>query len=140
MTEDVYAGKHSDHLLHYLVRLADNGAEIDITLNVSGTTIVGTLIGNVTYLDEVQRYLQTSHSDLKEKMTNFFEKTADKFQKHTDEDEYESGYIHLRDAKILEVHGEQAFTGNLWRGKLADVCGFSFGSIRVKHAESSRFE
>ncbi|SDH99230.1 gas vesicle accessory protein GvpU [Alteribacillus bidgolensis] len=140
MTEDFYEDKRTDHLLRYLVRLADNGAEMDVTLNVSGTTITGTLIGNVTYLDEIQRYLHTNHGDLKEKMLTFFEKTADKFQKHTDQDEYESGYIHLRDAKILEEHGEREFAGNLWRGKLADVNGFSFGAIRVKNSERSRFE
>lgn len=140
MTEDHYEDKRSDHLLRYLVRLADNGAEMDVTLNVCGTNITGTLIGNVTYLEELQRYLQTNHSDLKEKMTTFFEKTADKFQKHTDQDEYESGYIHLRDAKILDEKGTASFASNLWRGKTADVNGFSFGSVRVKQSERDRFD
>ncbi|SFM39809.1 gas vesicle accessory protein GvpU [Salibacterium qingdaonense] len=128
--KEVQEDKHSDYVLRYLVRLADNGAEMDITLNVGGATITGVLIGNVKYLEELERTLHRGNSDLESKMTTFFEKMSDKFQRETDQDEYESGYIHLRKAKLVDSQGKVPIHGSLWRGKISDVNGFSFESVQ----------
>ncbi|RSL32133.1 hypothetical protein D7Z54_17045 [Salibacterium salarium] len=128
--KEVQEDKHSDYVLRYLVRLADNGAEMNIMLNVGGATMKGVLIGNVTYLEELEHTLHRGNSDLEGKMTTFFDKMKDKFQKETDQDEYESGYIHLRDAKLVDSQGKIPIGGSLWRGKISDVNGFSFDSIQ----------
>ncbi|SFE57426.1 gas vesicle accessory protein GvpU [Alteribacillus iranensis] len=138
--EDFHENHYTDFMLRYLIRLADNGAEMDVTLNVSGTTISGRLIGNVTYMEEVKRRLKSEDSALEEKMENFLDKMMHKFAKHTDADEYETGYIHLRNAKIVDSKRVVPIRGNLWRGKASDVNGFSFGSIEVKQEEQDRFK
>ncbi|MFZ4451451.1 hypothetical protein [Salibacterium aidingense] len=128
--KEVQEDKHSDYVLRYLVRLADNGAEMDVTLNVGGATIKGVLIGNVKYLEELEHTLHRGNSELEEKMTTFFDKMADKFKRETDQDDYESGYLHLRKATLVDSQGKVPLQGSLWRGKISDVNGFSFESVQ----------
>ncbi|WP_240376900.1 gas vesicle accessory protein GvpU [Bacillus piscicola] len=137
--ENLHHNDYTDFLLRYLIRLADNGAEMDVTLQVNGTTITGQLIGNVTYMQEVRRRLKSEDEELGEKISAFLDKMTDKFAKHTDADEYETGYLHLRQAKMVVGKEQIPLEGDLWRGKAADVNGFSFGSIAVKKEEGDRF-
>ncbi|MFB5661098.1 gas vesicle accessory protein GvpU [Alteribacillus sp. HJP-4] len=133
MKEEMQDVKNIDYVLRYLVRLADNGAELDITLNVSGITISGILIGNVAYLTELENELQNNEqNELEEKMSTFFDKLSEKFQKDNDQDEYETGYLHLKQAKIIKSQGQFLIGSGLWRGKIADVNGFSFESVKEK--------
>lgn len=120
--ENIHKNEHSDFLLRYLTRLADHGAKMNIMLNVHGLVITGELVGNGTYLHEMERTV-IKDDEIEEKMDDFFNKMQEKFTKETGVDDFESGYIHMRDVTIQA--GENEIKQPLWRGRASQVDGFS---------------
>lgn len=78
--ENIHKNEHSDFLLRYLTRLADHGAKMNIMLNVHGLVITGELVGNGTYLHEMERTV-IKDDEIEEKWTTFSIKCKKSLQK-----------------------------------------------------------
>lgn len=135
--EAAFFPKDRDWLLADLIRLlANNGAEIGITLNVEGQSISGVLISAKTYCKEVSeqfRDISESKNDLYQAVSTLFSNYIKIYDvPNTDDDGYpiQISYVHLRDAKVFTPSGGMpSGDGTYWRGRLNKVSGFSIGQL-----------
>lgn len=143
------ADEREDYLLRTFVRMVDlRGLEIGITLSVGGMLISGTLTSYSEYLKLVGEGMRGSpNREVGGVMGEVFANLAESVQndlveRRQEEERAESSgqelehdfkppYIHLRDAKFFLAAdmGLPTQGGALWRGKLASVDGFFFGSF-----------
>ena len=125
------AGK--DKMLALLVQAIDtSGGELSITLNVQGTIVSGTLVGNSEYFahtgilfSEAQKRTEGT-----EGLAGLFSEAA-KLTRERNNNADEAAlpeFIHLKDAHFLEGGKTIPSTPVLWRGRLSQVDGFVFGT------------
>ncbi|WHY93738.1 gas vesicle accessory protein GvpU [Neobacillus cucumis] len=127
-----------DVFLQSLVFLANNPEtklEMGITLNLAGSIVSGTLIGDSTYFELIKEKMNSSLNERESSfMTSVINRLTDEINKN-EEDSEDSGlisnFIHLKDAKFYTPGNNNPLitVGALWRGKLADVVGFTFGNL-----------
>jgi len=119
----------NDSLLQLVASLTDKGIELPLTLFVNGTIISGILIGRKKYLDQFVSQFTTGWDD---ESVNIL---RDAFGLNENPEESEDAgeidnirFVHLRDAKVYSP-GQEPLPANglLWRGKIAEVNGFSYG-------------
>lgn len=126
-------GSVNDSLLQLIVSASDKGNEFPLTLFVNGAIVSGILTGRRTYLNQFVSHFTTGWDEEDSNvMREAFGLDAEP------EEEDESGidtirYIHLRDAKVFSP-GQQPLPANglLWRGKIAEVNGFSYGMFQTE--------
>lgn len=122
-----------DWFLCQLVRFANLGVGIGITLTVSGQTITGTLMSGAAYFKDLAVAMKPP---LK---AAFTVEVADQFARkllghaaayEADVQGSEAGYLHLRNVKIV-APGQPYMPrdSHWWRGRISEVDGFIVGEI-----------
>ena len=120
---------NKDVLLTSFVNLANNiSLEIGVTLNIGGALITGLLIGYDSYLKGISEMLK-GHGPGADAFSAQFEYVLESRKKHleTEEEMPLPNYIHLKNTKLTDVHGNIQELG-YWRGKLTSVDGFILGN------------
>jgi hypothetical protein len=110
---------------------------ISMTVSFSGTVVSGTAIGKRAFFRLVtEAFLlgeTTATEEEKQKTAQFMNPFAGPLTPEQEEEIAEAEklppqFIHLKDAVIYT--GTREIQDALWRGKLSEVSGFSFGTIR----------
>lgn len=111
-----------DYILWTLASIVvDNGISFDITLNVKGIIICGTVITQKQYFEGVSQQLAGSENG------EAFGKLMSQMGGY---EESESKFIHLKDAKYLVANNHvPSNEGVYWRGRLTEIDGFNLGSF-----------
>jgi len=128
-----------DWLLSDLITVfAQNGMEMDITLNIGGTLVSGTLISGKTYFNEMADGFVKApglSTETVQVMDKYWRGWADIYDKPEDAGEdWEPGpasYVHLRNTRCFNG-GDSPIPvnrGPLWRGRLSSIDGFWLGSL-----------
>ena len=131
-----------DPFLRLLVSLANAGVESPVTLFLKGTVISGILVGGRTYFEQFEANFAAGFS---EETVNELAPMFDKFKSTYDEPDEEAEakdsrplpqLIHMRDAQVY-TPGKPPLPANglLWRGRLSEVDGFSYGIFGPAPAE-----
>lgn len=121
-----------DELLQLLVACAREGVALPMTLYVKGTIVSGKLIGQHRFLTQwVEQFSSWMGDEARETMRNAFgldEPEPD----YKDMDASDIRFIHLEEAKVF-TPGQNPLPSNgmLWRGRLTEVDGFSYGTFEV---------
>jgi hypothetical protein len=130
---------HIDYYLASLVKMANTGGfEVSITLSSGGRLITGTLTSGRRYFQDINEQMVKSVPEAHEGFfRDLFQEMSDGYpdpEKLDQREEMEKlrppGYVHLRDARILQ-DGGPAILCEHWRGKLIAVVGFFLGHIPV---------
>ncbi|SDH03469.1 hypothetical protein SAMN05216588_102199 [Pseudomonas flavescens] len=122
-----WSGRRVDWFLQQLVRMAnsDPSIEMGITISTPAGMITGTLISAQNYFREFGQIMADSLNtpDLVETYAQFGEAGG-----NTDQLPYQ--FVHLRNAFSVSASGTVPTNGGvLWRGKIAEVAGFSIGAM-----------
>ncbi len=151
-TQDHAGAGAADPDLVGLVQLADAyGLESRLVLTLAGQVVDGTLVAERTWAAEVAAVIQAGDPDdtLRGAMAATFRQRAEDLQgwgagsklgdldpESPDGPQVEKGeempslpdvtYVHLRYARVSSVPGERL---PLWRGRLADVTGWTAGGF-----------
>lgn len=140
---DLYAekvrndGVGIDWFLQSLSNLTNSSAslEIGITLNVSGQTVSGQMIGGAKYFEMFAELFSDGwfDEDTKELMRESFAKNAEIYKQDKNQEKLPpTQYIHLKNARFHEKNGaipDPDGKGFLWRGKINSISGFSLGKL-----------
>lgn len=124
-----------DWFLQFLVNLANkNLFELDITLTVGGLLISGTLTGVRQYFDDLGAYFASPFDTKGNSATisTTFQKIGDQCACVSPSEQTETpSYIHLKNARFYNGQGKPLGpeSGTWWRGRLAEVQGFSPGKL-----------
>ncbi len=126
-------GVSVDWFLQNLSNLSNSpGVEFGITLNVSGQTISGTVIGGKKYFKLfAENFSSAWPHENKDTIKKVFEENAEIYELKTDEELLPpTQYIHLMDARVYHQNGSTPSNeGVLWRGKINSICGYSLGKL-----------
>jgi hypothetical protein len=126
-----FHGASSDPLLELLIEMTDEtGAELPITLQVSGLVVSGKLISKSAYFDQFTSHFtqgMTDRQTVEGLRTSFAEISAGPGGDAASP----PLAVHMKDAALFGVGNmpvpyEQ---GALWRGRLSDVDAFFLGEI-----------
>ncbi|WP_100333823.1 gas vesicle accessory protein GvpU [Bacillus alkalisoli] len=120
-----------DSILEFFVRASNkHGFSLDITLNVKGALITGTLVSAKEYFDTLSETFEEGN-EIAQKVSKLLDKTGKKVEKTDGSDAH---FIHLKNTKVY--CGDSKPTPSkgkvLWRGKLNEVDGFFLGRISEK--------
>ncbi|MCA1055004.1 gas vesicle protein GvpU [Rossellomorea aquimaris] len=121
------ASADKDSILEFFVQAANkHDFTLDITLNVKGSVISGTIVSAMEYFDALSESFEDG-SDLAQKLSEELAKAGES----VDESNAEAHFIHLKNTKVY--CGDSKPTPSkgkiLWRGKLHEVDGFFLGKI-----------
>jgi hypothetical protein len=131
-----------DWFLQFLVNTANKSQfEMEITLNVGGFLISGTLSGVKQYFADFGADFATSFDAGKgsEGIKATFRKIGDECSCVSNAEPAESpSYIHLKDARFFDAQGHsmQGGRGVWWRGRISEVQGFFPGALTKPLASS----
>lgn len=140
----------TDPFLQQLVYMANSSfLNYGITLNVKGTIITGRLVSVVDYFEhfgdqaqEFTRFNLASGEDdtnVRKALGDVFRKWGEKAKEAMEAEGDKPSrpeFIHLQDAKVV-VPGQPMMLANesvWWRGRIAEVDGFIFGSLSESDA------
>ena len=129
-----------DWFLQHFINLANNPAasvELSLVLNVGGFLVSGTLVGGKKYFAAVAELLSSANTNMPE-ISEVWKGIANYgkiYEVSAEEGEGNKNpqYLHLQNAKTFSTSGTpiQAGPGGWWRGRVAEVSGFSFGSLQA---------
>ncbi|HEY8591909.1 MAG TPA: hypothetical protein VIL42_03480 [Sphingomicrobium sp.] len=125
-----------DWLLSQLVRLADIGVDIGLTVMANGETITGTLAGQRAYFEATRAAVNTktigNDTVREDHMFNAaLEALGEVAQSEGPVPHPE--FLHLKDAHVISPSGLTPTHGGVWwRGKIASVDGFWLGSANPR--------
>ncbi|WP_175989919.1 gas vesicle accessory protein GvpU [Bacillus sp. Marseille-Q1617] len=122
------SGANKDSILEFFVQAANkHDFTLDITLNVNGAVITGTLISAKDYFDALSENFEDG-SDVAQKLSEELVKAGEQVDEGALS---EANFIHLKNTKVY--CGDNKPTPSkgkiLWRGKLSEVDGFFLGKI-----------
>ena len=123
-----------DYMLKSLLAVVEKEKiSVRVTLNIKGAIVSGVLISSQEYCENILRYFR-EESDLQdpEKLTQDMRRLCE-FYKSADRDLADMHYVHLKDARFHYASQDTAPVdqGVFWRGKLASIDGFVFGTLLV---------
>lgn len=125
-----------DWFLQFLVNLANHDQfEVDLTLTVGGFLISGTLIGVRKYFDAMGHYFTDSLNFpvSSDEIRGTFQKIGEQCSCVSPSEKTETpSYIHLMNVRFYDAQGNAISTGKvgeIWRGRISEVQGFSPGVI-----------
>ncbi|KMJ57773.1 gas vesicle protein GvpU [Bacillus sp. LL01] len=126
MNNELSASK--DSILEFFVQAANiHGFSLDITLNVNGAVISGTLIPAKDYFETMSETFEDGN-EVAQKISDQLAAAGESFESSK---EAEANFIHLKNTKVY--CGDSKPTPSegkiLWRGKLSEVDGFFLGRI-----------
>jgi len=126
-------------LLMFLNLIEEDGIEIDVTLNMNGAIVSGTLIGAGAYYDgitEASKNLEdNTMSKIISKKFNDLKEAYQKQKQDNEEDEESEvtpTFIHLKNACYVVSTNGQSVTKESkvwWRGRITSIDGFSFNNL-----------
>ena len=119
-----------DWMLQNLVKVAEAGAGLPVTLTTTGGTVSGHLISGAQYIELIEQELRGAvpvggSSEIVDTLVEWAQRLAPVFSSY---DEGGAYFIHLKEAR-LDVAGRLVSTGRPWRGNLAHVTGFILGTF-----------
>ncbi|KAF0816773.1 MULTISPECIES: gas vesicle accessory protein GvpU [unclassified Cytobacillus] len=117
-----------DNILEFFVHAANkHDFSLDITLNVKGAVITGTLVSAKEYFNTLSQTFEDGN-DVAQKVSEQLEIAGEAAQSN---DDSEINFIHMKETKVY--CGDSKPTPSkgdiLWRGKLSEVDGFFLGKI-----------
>ncbi|KEZ53323.1 gas vesicle accessory protein GvpU [Metabacillus indicus] len=117
-----------DSVLEFFVQASNkHGFALDITLNMNGAVISGTMISAKEYFDT----LSETFEDGSEVAQNLSEQLSRASESIEENGSGEAHFIHLKNTKVYI--GDSKSTPSkgqiIWRGKLSEVNGFFLGKI-----------
>ncbi|MFC0471397.1 gas vesicle accessory protein GvpU [Halalkalibacter kiskunsagensis] len=120
--------KMKDSILEFFVQAANkHDFSLDITLNVKGAVITGTMVSAKEYFDTLSETFEEG-SEVSQKVSEQLTRAKDTLETH---DKVEAHFIHLKNTKVY--CGDSKPTPSrgkiLWRGKLCEIDGFFLGRI-----------
>lgn len=121
-------GAMKDSILEFFVQAANkHDFSLDITLNVKGAVITGTIISAKEYFDTLSEIFE----DGDEVAQMLSDQLVDAGEAAESQDNPEAYFIHMKDTKVY--CGDSKPTPSrgeiLWRGKLSEIDGFFLGKI-----------
>ncbi|WP_332698375.1 gas vesicle accessory protein GvpU [Halalkalibacter lacteus] len=121
-------GTIKDNILEFFVQAANKrDFSLDITLNVNGAIITGTMVSAKEYFDTLSETFEDG-SETAQKVSEQLVAAGEAFETN---DDMEAHYIHLKNTKVY--CGDSKPTPSrgkiLWRGKLREIDGFFLGKI-----------
>ncbi|OCA92170.1 gas vesicle protein GvpU [Bacillus wudalianchiensis] len=122
------SGVMKDSILEFFVQAANKyDFSLDITLNIKGAVVTGTIISAQEYFDRLSRLFE----DGDEVAQMLSEQLEDAGEAAHAQDNAEAYFIHMKDTKVY--CGDSKPTPSkgeiLWRGKLSEIDGFFLGKI-----------
>ncbi|MBZ9666325.1 hypothetical protein H3221_016400 [Pseudomonas sp. LMG 31766] len=119
-----------DWMLQNLIKVAEAGAGLPVTLTTTGGTVAGHLISGKEYIELVEQDLSNAvpvggSTEIIESIVEWVQKLSPVFSSY---DEGGAYFIHLKEAR-LDVAGRLVSTGRPWRGNLSHVTGFIIGTF-----------
>jgi hypothetical protein len=128
------SGANKDAILEFFVQAANkHDFTLDITLNVNGAIVTGTLVSAKDYFDTLSENFEDG-SDVAQKLSEELAKASETVE----ESNTEANFIHLKNTKVY--CGDSKPTPSkgkiLWRGKLSEVDGFFLGKISESKSSS----
>ncbi len=131
---------NKDWFLQQLIHIANISESVwQITLNVSGFLVSGTLIGGVEYFESLGNEMSRDLSaEAAKTIKNLFSSPASFYTSDIYKEKPNIGYIHLKDAKFFHPGGAPVPNnrGVLWRGRIEEVSGFSFGLLSTQNLDN----
>ncbi len=126
-----------DNVLEYFVKASNTGdLSLDITLNVNGAVISGTMISAKEYFEALSGKLENGN-DISQKLS---EELAAASEATDDFNADEAHFIHLKNTRVY--CGDSKPTPSkgkiLWRGKLDQIDGFFLGKISESKSSSEK--
>ncbi|WP_404347312.1 gas vesicle protein GvpU [Sutcliffiella horikoshii] len=121
-------GARKDSILEFFVQAANSyDFSLDISLNVNGAVISGTLISAKDYFEAMSETFEEGN-EIAQKISEQLAATGESFESSKGA---EANFIHLKNTKVY--CGDSKPTPSegkiLWRGKLSEVDGFFLGRI-----------
>ncbi|WRP06534.1 gas vesicle accessory protein GvpU [Rossellomorea aquimaris] len=122
------SGTGKDSILEFFVQATNkHDFSLDITLNVNGAVITGTLVSAKEYFDSLSETFEDG-SEVAQKLSEELAKAGEAID---DNQSAEAHFIHLKNTKVY--CGDSKPTPSkgkiMWRGKLSEVDGFFLGKI-----------
>jgi hypothetical protein len=129
------SGANKDTILEFFVQAANkHDFTLDITLNVNGAIVTGTLVSAKDYFDALSENFEDG-SDVAQKLSEELAKASETVEESSNT---EANFIHLKNTKVY--CGDSKPTPSkgkiLWRGKLSEVDGFFLGKISESKSSS----
>ena len=128
-----WEGRQTDWLLQWLVTFSgQTSTSIGVTLTVGGSLISGELISHAAYFQSLaedfsgafKKFEGVDADQVKSMILAFDQKVSPEVKIPAPQ------YLHLRNARVFAGStGAITSSGNLWRGKITSVEGFTLGAI-----------
>ncbi|MGM0866832.1 MAG: gas vesicle accessory protein GvpU [Bacillota bacterium] len=122
------SGTGKDSILEFFVQASNkHDFSLDITLNVNGAVITGTLVSAKEYFDSLSETFEDG-SEVAQKLSEELARAGESVDENQST---EAHFIHLKNTKVY--CGDSKPTPSkgkiMWRGKLSEVDGFFLGKI-----------
>jgi hypothetical protein len=122
------SGTGKDSILEFFVQASNkHDFSLDITLNVKGAVITGTLVSAKEYFDSLSETFEDG-SEVAQKLSEELAKAGESVDENQS---VEAHFIHLKNTKVY--CGDSKPTPSkgkiMWRGKISEVDGFFLGKI-----------
>ncbi|TMU83941.1 gas vesicle protein GvpU [Bacillus sp. BHET2] len=122
------SGSGKDSILEFFVQATNkHDFSLDITLNIKGAVITGTLVSAKEYFDSLSETFEDG-SDVAQKLSEELAKAGESVDANQSD---EAHFIHLKNTKVY--CGDSKPTPSkgkiMWRGKISEVDGFFLGKI-----------
>lgn len=126
-----------DNVLEYFVKASNTGdLSLDITLNVNGAVVSGTMISAKEYFEALSGKLENGN-DISQKLSEELAAASEATDDYNDD---EAHFIHLKNTRVY--CGDSKPTPSkgkiLWRGKLDQIDGFFLGKISESKSSSEK--
>lgn len=125
-----------DSVLEYFVKASNTGElALDITLNVNGSVVSGTMISAKEYFDALSGKLENG-SEIAQKLSEELAAASEEVDSGNGD---EANFIHMKNTRVY--CGDSKPTPSkgkiLWRGKLDQIDGFFLGKISESKSGSN---
>ena len=122
------SGTSKDNILEFFVKAANlHDFSLDITLNVKGAVITGTMVPAKEYFDTLSEIFEDGN-EVAQKLSEQLSRAG---ESALSDGGSEANFIHMKETKVY--CGDSKSTPSkgeiLWRGKLSEVDGFFLGKI-----------
>lgn len=130
-------GAMKDSILEFFVQAANKqDFTLDITLNVKGAVVTGTMVSAKEYFDSMSETFEEGN-EIAQTLSEQLSKAGDAVESNGTS---EAHFIHLKNTKIY--CGDSKSTPSkgkiFWRGKIAEVDGFFLGKISDAKSTSKK--
>ncbi|PLT29685.1 gas vesicle accessory protein GvpU [Peribacillus deserti] len=122
------SGIMKDNILEFFVQAANkHDFSLDITLNVKGSVITGTMISAKEYFNTMSETFEDGN-EIAQALSEQLGRAGEAAQNNDDSEAY---FLHMKDTKVYVGDSKPTPSKGkiLWRGKLNEIDGFFLGRI-----------